>query len=222
MKNFMILSERCVGSHFLQYALLENFYINYLKNHHNQKHFFGHENDIYSEKEINSTIIICLVRDPVEWIDSFFKRLHHVPSINRRNIDNFVKNEWYSIYEEGEKKNQEIMEDRNMYTNQRYKNIFGLRKTKQDYFLKTVKDKFKHVLILKYEDLRDNYEATLENIKNRFQLEQKHNNYKEIVKYKGTFSALYYKKPILLSEEIQKYIKENVDVEQEKELGYLL
>lgn len=222
IQHFMIFSERCTGSHFLQYALTENFNIQYLSSHHKHKHFFGHENDIYTPAEIENTLFICLTRDPVEWIDSFFKRLHHVPQINRQSIDNFLKNEWYSIYEEGENAGKEIMEDRNMNTNERYKNIFEMRKNKNDYFLHKAQTRFKHILILKYEDLRDNYETMLENIKNKYNLQQKHANYIPIVRYKGTYTALYYKKPILLTDEIQEYIKQNVDVEQEKQLGYLL
>ena len=221
IEHFMILSERCAGSHFVQYALLENFNIQYLKEHHKQKHFFGHENDIYSQEEIDRTLLICLVREPVEWIDSFFKRLHHVPPENKSNIDNFLKNEWYSIYEEGEIKGKEIMEDRNMNTKLRYKNILELRKTKNDYFLRTVKQKFKHVLILKYEDLRDDYNNTLDVIQKRFQLSKKEADYKKILRYKGTYTALYQKKTILISKESQEYIWSHVDAEQEKELGYI-
>jgi hypothetical protein len=77
-------------------------------------------------------------------------------------------------------------------------------------------------LVLKYEDLRDNFENTLDSIKNKFNLTPKHEHYEKIEKYKGTFNALYSKKPILLSDEIQEYIKQNVDLEQERQLGYSL
>lgn len=222
IENFSILSERCTGSHFVQYALTENFHINYLNKYHPIKHFFGHENNSYSSEEINNTLFICVIRDPVEWIDSYFKRLHFVPQEKKGNIHLFLNSEWYSIYEEGENFKKEVMEDRNMYTKERYKNIFDLRKTKNNYFLETMPLKCKHVLILKYEDLRDNYKQTLDAIKNKYELKQKLNEYKEIIKYKGSYHALYNKKPILLSSEIQEYIRMNVDLDQEQKMGYLL
>jgi len=222
IKDFMIFSEPCSGSHFLQYSLSDNFHIDYSNHHHSQRHFFGHENDIYSSEEIESTLFIYLTRDPVEWIDSFFKILHHVPSINKQNINNFVKNEWYSIYEMGDEINTEIMEDRNIFTKERYKNILEMRKIKNDYFLTIGKEKFTHFLILKYEDLRDDYKNTLNKIQTQFQLKPRNEKYKEIVKYKGSYNDLYYKKPIVINDEIQEYIKKNVDPEQEKIFGYIV
>jgi hypothetical protein len=220
IEKFLLLSERCAGSHFVQYAMLENFYIDYLSSHHNKRHFFGHEDDTYTQEEIDTTLFICVVRDPIEWVDSYFKRLHHVPPINRKNSDCFVKNEWYSIYDHGEQNGKEIMEDRNIITKKRHKNILELRKAKHDYFLNTAQQRFKYVYLLKYEDLRDNFESALEKMKHQFDLQQRGYEYRKIIKYKGTYNQLYAKKPILLSPEIQKYIRDNVDKEQEAELGY--
>jgi len=235
IEAFMILSERCSGSHFVQYALLENFKIAYLKRHHKRRHFFGHEDDVpsYTDEEKQTTLMVCVVRDPVEWVDSFFKRKHHVPPENKYDIERFLKSEWYSIYEEGEKKGTEIMEDRDMNMNismnvnsintkTRYRNLLALREAKHDYFLRleSSRSPFPHVLVLRYEDLRDHYEATLDLIGERFQLSRKNNKYKKIDRYKGTYTALYQKKPILLSDEIQAYIRTHVNLEQEQRLGY--
>jgi len=219
IKNFMIFSERCSGSYFVQSAILENFDINYLMNRDESRHFFGHENDIYSEEEIESTLFVCVIRDSIEWIDSFFKKLHNIPLDNRRNIKDFINNEWYSIYESINKFGKEIIKDRNMITKARYKNIFDLRKNKNNYFL-NLNNKYKNVLILKYEDLRDNYENTLCMIKNKYNLIQKNIEYLKIIKYKGIYDALYFRKPVLISDKIKEFIKKNVDIEQENKLGY--
>lgn len=221
IKNLMVLSERCSGSHFVQYAITENFNINYLKNHDENRHFFGHENDTYTEEEINNTLFVCVVRDSIEWIDSFFKKLHYIPLDNRRNIKDFINNEWYSTYESINKIGQEIIEDRNIITKERYKNIFDLRKNKNNYFL-NLYNKYKNVLILKYEDLRDDYENSLNIIKNKYNLQQKNIEYLKIIKYKGIYDALYFRKSVLISDKIKEFIKKNVDIEQEKKLGYLL
>jgi hypothetical protein len=214
-----VLGERCSGTHFVVSAISQNFTITYTNKSFLSKHFFGHKSVVYSDDDIQNTLFICVVRDPVDWIDSFFKRTHHVPPKNKLTIESFVQNEWYSIYEtmtkSGGIKGEEIMEDRNMITQERYKNIFELRKVKIDYFLHTMKQKAKHFLLLRYEDLRDDYENTLHSIKTQFNLVQSCNPFKRIDKYKGTYTELYSKKPILLTAEIQEYIKQNVDAEQE-------
>ena len=114
------------------------------------------------------------------------------------------------------------MEDRNLRTRERYKNIFELRKTKIDYFLNIIPTKTKYFMILRYEDLRDNYTETLDKISEKFNLVKKNNEYVKIINYKGTYSDMYSKKPILLSEDTQEYVKQNIDIEQENKLGYLL
>jgi hypothetical protein len=218
MQSYTILGERNTGTHFLQYAIQFNFNLQY---HKGTKHFFGHSDTAdFPPETADQTIYFCMIRDPVEWIDSHFKRLHHIPPENNKSIDAFIKNEWYSIYEEGDKSGQEILEDRNMITKERYRNIFELRKGKNDFFLSTIQEKVKHFYLIRYEDLLHNYETILNDIAKKFQLKSKLDSWIPVPKYKGTFHALYEKKPILLSPEIQQYIKENIDVEQEQRLGY--
>lgn len=168
---------------------------------------------------MDTTLYICIVRDPITWIDSFFKSLHHVPYENR-NINNLLNNEFYSVSDISN--DIEIMEDRHIYTKERYKNIFELRKTKIDFFLTSIPNKVKHYYILKYEDLRDDYENVLGKLATRFNLTKHNTDFVKVPKYKGTYNDLYFKQPISLSSEIQEYIKTHVDIEQEHKLGYLL
>jgi len=216
-KYFTILGERCSGTNFLRYAIEWNFKLDFYSIC--GKHFFGHDQNVEFENErMDQTLVICLVRDPIDWIDSFFKRLHHVPTQNKKSIYNFLNNEFYSIYEVGEDKGKERLDDRNLRTGERYKNIFELRKTKNDFMLNDVPRLAKHSIILRYEDLRDNYDATLDRIREHCCLEPINETYRRIEKYKGTYIAEYYKKPILLSEQTQRYIMEKVDQDQEQAL----
>ena len=41
MTRFMILGERCSGTHFVQHALTKNFNLEYDTTYHQFKHFFG-------------------------------------------------------------------------------------------------------------------------------------------------------------------------------------
>lgn len=220
MQSYTILGERNSGTHFLQYAIEFNFNLEY---HKGTKHFFGHSDSLDFPPEIkDQTIYFCMVRDPIEWIDSLFKRLHHIPPENKVSIDAFIKNEWYSIYEEGDSKDLEILEDRSFITKERYANIFEMRKGKNDFFLSKIQEKVKHFYLIQYEDLVCNYETVLNDIAKKFKLTRKTDTWIPVPKIKGTFNALYEKKPILISKEIQEYIKKHVDIEQEHQFGYLL
>ena len=238
IKYFTIFGERCSGTHFLQHAILTNFHIQYIKG---EKHFFGNkefrdtldisiqdnELTLFEKKmfefdsiDTEELLAFAIVRDPVEWIDSFYKRGHHVPPENRHPYERFVSCEFYSIYEDALKKHQEIMEDRNWNTKERYKNIFELRNCKNKYMMEEFPKKYVHYYLLKYEDLRDNYAETLEHIRTRFGLRRKTETYIPILKQKGTYNALYEKKPILLTEAQQRDIWSNVNGNQENALGY--
>jgi hypothetical protein len=219
IKNFFIFAERCSGTHFLEQAFFENFHIDYLSKNHVRRHFFGHEDDVYTEDEIETTLFVCLVREPVEWVDSVFRSQYHVPVENGKNIDNFLNNEWYSVYDPIYDIN-EIPEDRHLITKERYKNIFEMRRVKQDYLLNKLKHRVKHSIIIRYEDLRDDYKNTLDFIRYRYLLDVKSSDYKPIIKYKGRQDALYCKKDVSLSVDAINLIKRSIDVNQERFLGY--
>lgn len=220
IKYFTILGERNSGTHFLQYAMLWNFrFEKYIKG---SKHFFGFDEYEFSEVPQDELLYICIVRDPIEWIDSYFKRLHFAPKENRQSIMHFLTNTFYSIHDDKERYGQEIMEDRHLVTRDRYKNIFEMRKVKYDYLLDELPKKVQHYYFLRYEDLRDDYENTLDKIYTQFELTRLNTKYIKIEKIKGTYTAKYEKKPILLNENIKEYIRKNVDLEQENRMGYLL
>jgi hypothetical protein len=240
IKYFTIFGERCSGTHFLQHAILTNFHIQYVKG---EKHFFGNKEfrdniditqqpnslTLFEQKmfgldsiDTEELLAFAIVRDPVEWIDSFYKRGHHVPPDNRQPYERFVSCEFYSIYEDGPKKTQEIMEDRHWKTKKRYQNIFELRDWKNRYMMKELPKKYVHFYLIKYEDLRDNYTETLEHIRKRFGLRKKPETYIPILKQKGTHNALYKKKPILLTDAQQQEIWSNINVNQENALGYFM
>ena len=82
-RKFVILGERCSGTNFLEEAITQNFDITYTSEYGN-KHFFCW-NKYESANE--DTIFIGIIRNPIYWLNSFSKELHHIPSINK-NIQN--------------------------------------------------------------------------------------------------------------------------------------
>ena len=172
---FCIFGERCSGTNFLEQSLLENFHI--IKHPYQvNKHFFGHK-DLPEEDNI---LFIGIVRHPYTWINSIYKYPYHIDKSIRFNKNLFINSEIFSM--EG---NNEILQDRNIFTKERYKNIFELRKVKLEFLHDKLPLIAKNYILIKYEDLRDDYENTLNFIKNEFNLLTKNTYPKKITTYFG-------------------------------------
>lgn len=213
--HFTIFGERCSGTNFLESAILENFKLD-VTYKFGLKHWYGSNNFNLQDYDSDNVLFLGIIREPISWIDSFYKKKHHVPNENRNNIYAFLNNEWYSTYED-----KEIMEDRNYKTKNRYKNIFELRKMKNNYLIQIMKTKVKHYLLIRYEDLSNFYETILTFIEQKFNLKRKNKIFKKIKSYKGYNQFEYKQKNIELNKRIIEYIKNNLNQEQENELGYL-
>ena len=172
---FCIFGERCSGTNFLEQALLENFHIQ-IHQHQVNKHFFG-QKELPKEDNI---LYIGIVRDPYTWINSLYKYPYHIDKTIRYNKQLFINSEIYS-----KDHNNEIMQDRNIFTKERYKNIFELRKVKLEFLYDKMPLLAKNYILIKYEDLRDDYENTLNFIKVQFNLFTKYYYPKKITTYFG-------------------------------------
>ena len=157
---FCIFGERCSGTNFLEQALLENFHIQ-IHEYQVNKHFFG-QKELPKEDNI---LYIGIVRHPYTWINSFYKYPYFVNKNIRNNKHKFINNEFWC--QDG---NNEIIQDRNIFTKKRYKNIFELRKVKLEFLHDKLPLLAKNYILIKYEDLRDDYENTLNFIKQQFNL----------------------------------------------------
>lgn len=233
--NFTILGERCSGTNFLEESISNNFNLQYTSKYGN-KHFFCYNN--YSNSD--NTLFIGIIRNPIYWINSFSRELHHVPEINRKNINNFLFNEFYSIEDEpdiaksvldnnifflsGKHYNYENKlnkMDLNYKNGKKYKNIFELRKVKNDFLMDVIGNRVKNYILINYEDLLYNFDNVLERIKNKFNLTQKYPTFMKVKKYKksDTYNFVQQRK-ILLTPNIVNIIWQYLDKEQEELLGY--
>ena len=212
INKFAILGERCSGTNFLENVITTNFGLE-LSNEYSWKHFFGFDK---FDKPNEDTLFIGIVRNPIYWLNSFSKELHHIPKKNRP-LNNFLFNEFYSI----DDNNKIITNDVNYATNKKYKNIFELRKMKNFYLINIMKYKVKNYILINYESLLFNYEYTLDFMKDKFNLSKKFPMYKKIKKYKKSNKDLFHKqRNILLSPKTVSLIWNNLHVEQENRLGY--
>lgn len=158
--NFTILGERHSGTNYLQRLFTGDDCWSTKSEYHafdipitwdfGFKHWFGFESKKIYEHGDN-TLFICLVRDPFDWITAMYYLKHHVPDTLSQSLLQFVTNEWWSTG-----KNHEIMVDRNYITNERYKNIFEMRKYKMHYILYMIPLICKNFVIMKYEDFLTN------------------------------------------------------------------
>lgn len=212
IKKFVIYGERCSGTNFLENIIKTNFGLE-LSTEYSWKHFFGFDK---FDKPNEDTLFIGIVRNPIYWLNSFSKELHHVPKENRT-LKNFLVNEFYSV----DDKNKIIIKDINYVTKKKYKNVFELRKMKNFYLINIMKHKAKNYILINYESLLFNYDYTLDFIKDKFNLSKKFPVYKKIKKYKKSDKDLFRKqRNILLPPRIVDFIWNNLHIEQENRLGY--
>jgi len=156
INNIQIYGERCSGTNYLENLIKKNFDIT-ITSKYGWKHFFG-----FNELNDNeNTLFICIVRNPVDWFNSLYRERHHLP-INFSNLNNFLNSEVISTRDNG----TIIYEDKNlMNKNKYYKNLFELRHIKLKYLIDILPNLVKNYILIKYEDLINNYEKTMEKIK---------------------------------------------------------
>ena len=123
--------------------------------------FFGFQDE--KLKKSDDTLFICIVRNPVDWVNSLYREKYHIAKHLRKNITDFLNKEFYSYNDKhsGLRDGTEIMEDRNIYTGKRYKNIFELRHTKIKWMIEELPNKVKNYIFIKHEDLLYDFKNTL-------------------------------------------------------------
>ena len=172
LKKYTIYGERCSGTNYLENIINMNFDVN-ITWEYGWKHFFGFQDDKLENSD--DTLFICIVRNLPDWINSLYRNKHHLPLKYKKNmsdeekIDEFLNKEFWSFNDNNKNRDttKEIMEDRNIYTKERYKNIFELRHTKIKWMLEDLPNKVKNCIFIKYEDLVDDLETTLLKIRDK-------------------------------------------------------
>jgi hypothetical protein len=157
IKKVTIYGERCSGTNYLEELLVHNFDIEIVWNY-GWKHFFGFN----PLKDCDDVLFIGIVRNLTDWINSFYREKHHLPKSISDSVESFLNNEFYSVH----KDNTEVMVDRNIYTKNRYKNIFELRHTKNKFLIEDMPKLVKNYLLITHDDLVNDFKTTMDKIKN--------------------------------------------------------
>lgn len=173
------------------------------------KHWFGFadKKQILNDSE---TIFICMVRNPIDWILSFYNDPHHVPRDNTKSLNTFLFNEWYSIIDPIFN-TTEIYEDRNFLTYKRYHNIFDMRLHKMYYLRQVLPLVCNNVIMLKYEDLLLRPKLTINSILDLLPAHNTHKNHQTIIKPIKSY---------ICDKDISNIIKSNIDWNIENTIAY--
>jgi len=159
---FAIFGERCSGTNFLQKSIIDNFNLCFINC---QKHFFN--GNIHNDTE---HIVFCIVRNPIDYLASFFRTPHHQPIERTKNFIAFISSEFWSV----NKKKEEMMVDRNFEANgRRYIDIFEMRSVKCKFLFSTVPLLVSNSCFIRYEDLKLNPIKILEDIEQKYGLQRK-------------------------------------------------
>jgi len=158
LKYVNIYGERCSGTNYLEELIKQNFDVD-ITSKHGFKHFFGFRDFTTSD----DTLFIGIIRSPYDWINSFYRDKWHLPEKNTSSVESFLNNEHYSIDKTGE----ELMQDRHIYTNERYKNIFELRHIKNKFLIEDMSLLVKNYLLISYESLLYDFTNIMNKIKNK-------------------------------------------------------
>ena len=221
IKKVTIYGERCTGTNYLESLLTKNFKTK-ITWEYGHKHFFGF-NDLSNSDD---TLFIGIVRDPFNWLNSFYKQPWHIPKHINESPYNFLNKEFYSVKDLPEinpiTNNEEFMKDRNIYTKKRYKNIFELRYTKLNFLMNDMPKLVKNYIFIRYEDLLEDFENTLNNIRNKGLIVKSDNFPQNIFYYKKNKKKKFKNtnEELIISKDIIKNNK-NFNLDIEKELKYI-
>ena len=185
IKNFTIYGERCTGTNYLELLIEKNFGIPVTWDY-GWKHYFGYANLSAS----NETLFLGIVRHPLDWLNSFWNQPHHVVYSAKKDKESFLNEKIWSIYDSGDTENKhdfgkDIPESYHLIEKNRpYNNIFELRKTKAEFLFNTMPFSVQNYHFIKYEDLKNELENTLQVISQKFHLSQVNPEIQNITTYK--------------------------------------
>jgi len=230
LTTFTIYGERCTGTNFVRKLIFDNFYVEHVyipDRVHGWKHFFGHDKNVEAIRNSTNCIIFCIVRNPIDYLVSFFNNPHHQAKERKKDFITFISSEFYSAVEEFE---EHSAMDIYFEKNRNYKNIFEMRSVKNKFLFLTVPKLTRNSYFMHYEDLKLYPLQFIEEVESRFEIKRKSNVY--LVEKKRINPQNEEWNRFSLSEErlkenyviedpqAKKIIRERLDFEAETLIGY--
>ncbi len=179
--RFTIFGERCSGTNYIEELMLANFHINVVWEY-GWKHMWSLPD--CRNNNSNKTLFIGVIRNELDWLNSFNRTPHHIPPICRKNLSSFLFDPILSTTKDGV-----VLETAN-------NNIFELRARKIKFLKETMPSIVDNYILLQYEEISKNYEAILSNLQTKFNLKKKNKEFVNITYYKKVQKKTFVPKPI--------------------------
>lgn len=230
IKKIKVIGERSSGSTYLYNLIIHNFLdIEIIPDIHpptveDYKHFTVDFEKSYS----NDTLIICIIRNPYDWLRSLHRTPHHMPLFYNVDFKTFLtepcisyggkNHKFWDLYLHND------LVDRQKCANdefilEKYSNILEMRKYKINKYLNT---NFPNVEILSYDNLVDNLDL-LKNIAEKYNIRTIENSIINLTTVQGEKNNTKYEKKtyVNIDPEQLDFINCNLDWEIENKLGFI-
>lgn len=225
IKFINIFGERCSGTNYLQQLLKINFSANiqhFYKSH--QKHFHIGKEIFNDPEDLEQHLFVIIARNPWDWLRSLHIKKHHFPTnIRRMTFSQYLRTQWYSVYNDSKRNNQEMSQDHNPETKQRYANVLKMRSGKYSNFL-NIQEWVPNFYYINYDDLIKNSDKIINDISQTYNLILKYNVVSNINNLcrPGRIDSQKYKKRKFkqINDNDLEFIRNELDWEIENKLGY--
>ncbi len=230
IQKIRVMGERCSGTMYIQGLLTNNFPLQHVVA--SNKHFLPWfnlsafnipkkskeaEELNFLEKLTDSCLLILVVRDPYDWLRSFYSHPWHVNSdkMLHKGFLHFLQHEWRA----SDKKRKYGVDHWNPYDQRRFRNVLELRRYKTLNYLQigTLSNNF---LVVRYEDVAKNPQEFIHFISENFNI-QSAQQFTNVLTYKNEqkkkYRAANYD-PFQVEEFL--FINQNIDWGTEKLIGY--
>lgn len=215
-----IFGERSSGTTYLERLIEENYPDESLTSEYGFKHCFQKEG---LEKPIDDKCnFVVIYRNPYDWLRSLHKFPHHAPEMLYVSFSSFLRNSWRTY--KGKEWLSKIPDERTSIMKpenlrEEYRNVLELRVRKIELF-ESFRNKTDRIVYLRYEDLRDNPEESMNHLAEVFGLGAC-KNLKNISLYKRTKKKYRRTRYLRIRKKDLDYINTHLDWDLENRIGYL-
>lgn len=234
IESVTVVGERCSGTNYVKALIQGNFPGYRTKSDlYAKKHFLPwidlsafqiakkgkRDRDLDFLKNSQRSLFVVVVRNPYDWLRSFYAQPHHVsPKMLKGRFFDFLQNEWQS--EEGQHSEVSFTDHWNPYEGRPFKNVLELRKYKTLNYLQ-VGLSVEHFFLVQYEKVAQFPELFIDFMAEYFQME-KTDSFQKVDTYKNEGKKSYEKKryPPFSVLEFQ-FVNQEIDWKVEELIEYL-
>tara|TARA_R100000388_G_scaffold94244_1_gene80851 strand:- start:15 stop:767 length:753 start_codon:yes stop_codon:yes gene_type:complete len=220
--RFKLIGERCSGTYYTQRLIEHNLDLPHTEEY-GHKHFWTKRQENYPK----DLLLVCVVREPYSWLQSFFEKKWHLPEhLHKVDFKTFLDAEIYSVKDHNLPNiagalGSEIMADRNYQTKGRFDNIMELRHVKLNFMFHEFPKMAYNMIVLRLEDFQSDFTKPLDDISLKFDVPKKRSDYQNLEHYKGNSTLpIFKKKPLWLDQADYDLINEKLNMTWENVLNY--